>query len=78
MFEMTVLMIEKSFLLIGIVLILISMMQYGKRSQDWKGLVTIFYKRVEMSVSEFKYYKLGVSLVIFAVILRILFLTLWP
>ncbi|MGO2508566.1 hypothetical protein [Vibrio hibernica] len=78
MIEMTLLMIEKSFLLIGIGLIFISMIQYGKRSQDWKGLATIFYKRVEMSISEFKYYKLGVSLVVFAVVLRILFLTLWP
>ncbi|MBD1578016.1 hypothetical protein HC723_16645 [Vibrio sp. S11_S32] len=78
MMETIVLVIEKSFLFVGISLILMSMVQYGKRSQDWKGLATIFYKRVEMSVGEFKYYKLGVSLVVFAVVLRILCLTLWP
>ncbi|WP_178306539.1 hypothetical protein [Vibrio algicola] len=76
--ETIVLVIEKSFLFVGISLILMSMVQYGKRSQDWKGLATIFYKRVEMSVGEFKYYKLGVSLVVFAVVLRILCLTFWP
>uniref|UniRef100_A0A5Q0TJT8 Uncharacterized protein n=2 Tax=Vibrio algicola TaxID=2662262 RepID=A0A5Q0TJT8_9VIBR len=78
MMETIVLVIEKSFLFVGISLILMSMVQYGKRSQDWKGLATIFYKRVEMSVGEFKYYKLGVSLVVFAVVLRILCLTFWP
>ncbi|MGO2418655.1 MAG: hypothetical protein ACTH7F_02650 [Vibrio casei] len=78
MFETMVMVVEKSILVIGIALILMSLYQYGKRSQDWKGVVTVFYKRVEMTVQEFKFYKLGVSLVIFAVILRIVILIFWP
>ncbi len=38
----------------------------------------MFYKRVDMSISEFKYYKFGVALVVFAVVLRVIGLTLWP
>lgn len=78
MFEAIVMVVEKSILVIGIGLILMSLYQYGRRSQDWKGVVTVFYKRVEMTAQEFKFYKLGVSMVIFAVILRIAALTFWP
>lgn len=76
--EMVLLVLEKSLLLVGIGCVLFSLLEYGKRSQDWKGVITVFYKRVDMTVNEFKFYKFGVSLLVFAVILRIGVLTLWP
>lgn len=78
MIETLVLFIEKTILIAGVGLILLSLFEYGKRSQDWKGMVTVFFKRVEMTVREFKFYKFGVSLVIFAVVLRVAALTFWP
>lgn len=75
---MVLLVLEKSILLVGIGCVLFSLLEYGKRSQDWKGVITVFYKRVDMTVNEFKFYKFGVSLLVFAVILRIGVLTLWP
>lgn len=70
--------VEKGFLLVGIIFVLTGIMQYGKRSHDWKGVVTMFYKRIPMSVAEYKWYRLGVSLIVFAVVLRVIVLTLWP
>lgn len=76
--EMALVIIEKSILLIGIACVLFSLFEYGKRSQDWKGVVTVFYKRVDMTVNEFKFYKFGVSLLVLAVIFRIAILTFFP
>jgi len=70
--------VEKGFLLVGIIFVLTGIMQYGKRSHDWKGVVTMFYKRIPMSVAEYKWYRLGISLIVFAVVLRVIVLTLWP
>lgn len=70
--------IEKGFLVFGIVFLMTSIVLYGKRSSDWKGVATMFYKRVPLSIGEYKWYRLGISLVVFAVILRVLVLTLWP
>jgi len=52
--------------------------QYGKRSQDWKGVVTVFFKRVPMSVSEYKWYRSGIMLVLAAALMRIVLLSVWP
>jgi len=70
--------IEKGVLLVGIILVLTSMTQYGKRSHDWKGVVTMFYKRVPMSVAEYKWYRLGIAFLVCAVVMRIAVLTFWP
>jgi hypothetical protein len=70
--------LEKGMLVVGILFILFGIIQYGRRSHDWAGVATIFFKRVPMSVEEFKRYRLGVSLVVMAVALRIIVLTLWP
>ncbi|MBW3695706.1 hypothetical protein EK599_08360 [Vibrio sp. T187] len=69
---------EKGMLLLGALFVLTSVMQYGKRSQDWKGVITMFYKRIPMSVAEYKWYRLGIALLVFAVILRFALLILWP
>lgn len=68
---------EKIILLLGIIFVLTAMTQYGKRSHDWKGVVTMFYKRVAMTAEEYRWYRLGVGLVILAIILRIAVLTFW-
>ncbi|OEF27533.1 hypothetical protein [Vibrio rumoiensis] len=78
MFETILMVVEKSILVVGVGLILTSLYDYGRRSNDWRGVATVFYKRVEMTVREFKFYKLGVSMVVFAIVLRIIALTLWP
>jgi hypothetical membrane protein len=70
--------VEKIVLTAGVLLILTGIWQYGRRSHDWRGVITMFYKRIPMNVSEYKWYRLGVSLVVFAVVLRIVSLTLWP
>lgn len=69
---------EKGMLALGAFFVLTSVMQYGKRSSDWKGVITMFYKRIPMSVSEYKWYRLGIALLVFAVILRFALLILWP
>lgn len=70
--------LEKAILIAGIVFILVSISQYGRRSRDWSGVVMIFFKRVPMSVNEYKHYRLGVAMVVMAVVLRIIVLTFWP
>lgn len=70
--------IENITLLIGIGCILLSITQYGRRSSDWSGVVMMVFKRIPMNVAEYKWYRLGVALVIFAVVLRIIVLTLYP
>jgi len=69
---------EKGMLLLGALFVLTGIMQYGKRSQDWKGVVTMFYKRIPMSIAEYKWYRLGIALLVFAVIMRFALLILWP
>ncbi|QXO15890.1 MULTISPECIES: hypothetical protein [Vibrio] len=76
--ETTLFWIEKAVLVAGIVFVLTGITQYGKRSHDWKGVVTMFYKRIPMTVAEYKWYRLGIAMVVFAVVLRIIVLTLWP
>jgi len=76
--EVAVFWIEKSILLTGILFVTMGVFQYGRRSQDWKGVVTMFYKRIPMSISEFKWYRLGIALLVFAVIIRIAGLIFWP
>ncbi|EDK30724.1 hypothetical protein VSWAT3_25614 [Vibrionales bacterium SWAT-3] len=69
---------EKGMLVLGALFVLTSVMQYGKRSSDWKGVITMFYKRIPMSVAEYKWYRLGIALLVFAVIIRFALLILWP
>ncbi|MGR5094285.1 hypothetical protein ACPV5O_14330 [Vibrio maritimus] len=69
---------EKALLVVGVLFILTGIVQYGRRSHDWKGVVTMFYKRVPMNVGEYKRYRLGVAFVIFAVVLRFALHVLWP
>lgn len=69
---------EKVLLLAGLLFIITGIVQYGRRSQDWKGAVTMFYKRVPMSVEEYKRYRLGVALVSFAIVLRFALHIFWP
>ncbi|ASA58198.1 hypothetical protein [Vibrio gazogenes] len=70
--------LEKSMLALGIILIVMSMIRYGKRSQDWRGVATMFFKRIPMTIEEYRRYRFGVALVVLAVLLRIVTLTLWP
>ncbi|EEN99680.1 hypothetical protein D0810_04780 [Vibrio cholerae] len=76
--EIVLFWVEKLILVSGILLVLTGVMRYGRRSQDWKGVVTMFYKRIPMTIEEYKWYRLGVSCIVFAIILRIALLTFWP
>ncbi|CAK2034157.1 hypothetical protein [Vibrio crassostreae] len=69
---------EKGMLVLGTLFVLTSMMQYGRRSSDWKGVITMFYKRIPMNIAEYKWYRLGIALLVFAVIIRFALLILWP
>lgn len=48
--------LEKVLLLLGVACFLTGIIRYGKRSQDWKGIVTMFYKRIPMSIAEYRWY----------------------
>ncbi|MBD1571457.1 hypothetical protein [Aliivibrio sp. S10_S31] len=65
------------FMLIGIVSILVSITQYSRRSSDISGAFMLFVKRIEMSVNEYKWYRIGISVLILGVAIRIIKLTLW-
>lgn len=65
------------FMLIGMVCILISITQYSRRTSDISGAVMLFVKRIEMSVNEYKWYRIGISVLILGVAIRIIKLTLW-
>ncbi|PRQ64290.1 hypothetical protein [Vibrio sp. V01_P9A10T6] len=69
---------EKVILILGIIFILTSIVRYGKRSHDWKGAITMFYRRIPMSIEEYKWYRLGVVFIVTAIVLRIAVLTFWP
>jgi len=69
---------EKVILILGIIFILTSIVRYGKRSHDWKGVITMFYRRIPMSIEEYKWYRLGVAFIVTAIVLRIAVLTFWP
>ncbi|MEZ9857380.1 hypothetical protein AB4381_02720 [Vibrio splendidus] len=69
---------EKGMLVLGALFVLTSMMHYGRRSSDWKGVITMFYKRIPMSIAEYKWYRLGIALLVFAVVIRFALLILWP
>lgn len=64
------------FMLIGMVCILVSITQYSRRTSDISGAVMLFVKRIEMSVNEYKWYRIGISLLIIGVAIRIIKLTL--
>ncbi|MUL01614.1 hypothetical protein GNP89_05205 [Aliivibrio fischeri] len=65
------------FMLIGMVCILISITQYSRRTSDISGAVMLFVKRIEMSVNEYKWYRIGISVLILGVAIKIIKLTLW-
>ncbi|MUK43587.1 hypothetical protein GNP61_18745 [Aliivibrio fischeri] len=65
------------FMLIGMVCILVSITQYSRRTSDISGAVMLFVKRIEMSVNEYKWYRIGISVLILGVAIRIIKLTLW-
>ncbi len=76
--EVMLFMLEKSLLICGLFCILTALLRYGRRSSDWRGVLTVFYKRVPLTVSEFKFYRLGVALLCFAIVLRIGLLAFYP
>ncbi|MDO6582053.1 hypothetical protein Q4491_11955 [Photobacterium sp. 2_MG-2023] len=78
MLEMASKSAEWLLLLSGVTLILTSMVQYGRRTRNWGGVMTMFYKRVSMTAIEFKFYRSGVAAVILAIVLRMVNLIFWP
>ncbi len=69
--------VEKLFLAFGILSICTSMLMYGRRSSDWSGVATMFFKRVQMTVGEYKWYRFGVALVLFAVVTKVALYTIF-
>ncbi|MBL4829955.1 MAG: hypothetical protein JKY55_08750 [Aliivibrio sp.] len=76
--EMVMSGIENILIFGGVASIIRSIMLYGKRTEDWKGAVTMFLKRISLSITEAKWYKFGVSMFLLGVVLRIVNYTLWP
>lgn len=78
MLENTLNIAEYVFLLAGVGMLMAGIAQYGRRTQDWGGVVRMFYRRIDMTVEEFKWYRIGVACVVVAVLLRIVNFTFWP
>ncbi|MGC9423021.1 hypothetical protein [Vibrio sp.] len=70
--------LENTLLVFGIICGLTGIIGYGRRSHDWKGVATMFYKRIPMSVAEYKWYRLGIAMMVLAIVLRIVRLIFWP
>ncbi|PQJ84574.1 hypothetical protein [Aliivibrio sifiae] len=62
---------------IGIISLLFAITQYGRRTSDWSGACILFVKRIELSIQEHKWYRIGVSSFFLGVVVRILNLTFW-
>lgn len=78
MLQISMTVAEYLFLVAGVAMIGNGIILYGRRTNDWVGVLKMFYNRIGMSVEEYKWYKLGVSAVVLGVIVRIVNLTLWP
>lgn len=78
MMAATMSVLETILIFAGIFMILRAIIRYGKRTNDWKGTLTMFFKRVPMKVDEFRWYKLGVSFVLFGIVIRVVNMTFWP
>ncbi|EEX39976.1 hypothetical protein [Vibrio furnissii] len=76
--ETALFLIEKGLLIGGILFVLTGITQYGRRSHDWKGVATMFYKRIPMTIAEYKWYRLGIAMMVCAFVLRIILLMIWP
>lgn len=69
--------LENLFIASGIISLLLAISLYGKRTADWGGACLLFVKRIDLSIQEHKWYRIGVSLFFIGVLVRILNLTLW-
>ncbi len=70
--------LEKGLLLAGVLFVLTGIIQYGRRSSDWRGVITMFYKRVPLNVDEYKWYRLGIGVLIFAIVTRVALFIVFP
>ncbi|MGF1690944.1 hypothetical protein [Photobacterium kagoshimensis] len=70
--------IEMLLITIGVLMIVKSMLQFGLRTKNWLGVVTMFYKRIGMDVAEYRWYRMGVASFVLGVIVRIVNLVFWP
>ncbi|CED57271.1 hypothetical protein ACU5DF_01960 [Aliivibrio wodanis] len=69
--------IEHLFIGVGILCLLLTITQYGRRTSDWGGACILFVKRIDLSLQEHKWYRIGVSALVLGVIVRIFNLTFW-
>ncbi|MCP3698815.1 MAG: hypothetical protein GY920_09720 [Aliivibrio sp.] len=75
--DVIVTILENVFIGSGIICLLLAISLYGKRTADWGGACLLFVKRIDLSLQEHKWYRIGVSLFFIGVLVRILNLTLW-
>ncbi len=75
---LTLFIIEKSLLVIGILLLLSALAQYIRRTADWRGVLTMFFKRIDLSVGEYRFYRLAISAIVLAAVLKVVLLTFYP
>ena len=78
MLQVSMTVAEYLFILAGLVMVGNGIILYGRRTSDWTGVLKMFYNRIGMSADEFKWYRLGVALLVVGVIVRIANLTFWP
>ncbi|MDD9197217.1 hypothetical protein PVK62_15425 [Aliivibrio sp. S3MY1] len=68
--------LENLFIASGVFSLLLAISLYAKRTADWGGACLLFVKRIDLSIQEYKWYRIGVSVFIIGVLIRILNLTL--
>ena len=73
--NLIVTLIENLLIGAGIICLLLAITQYGRRTSDWGGACVLFVKRIDLSVQEHKWYRIGVSSFFLGVVVRILNLT---
>ncbi|MBY5946289.1 hypothetical protein [Photobacterium rosenbergii] len=78
MLQVSMTVAEYVLILAGLVLVGNGIILYGRRTSDWTGVLKMFYNRIGMSASEFKWYRLGVAALVLGVIIRIVNLMFWP
>lgn len=68
---------QKILISLGGLCILMSIVLYARRTSDIGGSVMLFVKRIEMSVNEYKWYRIGISSFVLGVVVKVIHLTLW-
>jgi hypothetical protein len=61
---------EKIALVAGLLVVMMAYARYWQRTRDTRGLLTFWRREMTLTVSEFKWQRAGIALLLVAVVLR--------